>query len=54
MSKKVEKFVKQICLNLLRKKSNYDIKYNRDIIKKRGFKWTKNMVYVIFVENMQN
>ena len=32
MSKKVEKFAKQICLNLLRKKSNYDIKYNRVII----------------------
>ena len=37
MSKKVEKFVKQICLNLLRKNSNYDIKYNRVIISiKRG------------------
>lgn len=32
MSKKVEEFVKQIYLNLLRKKSNYDIKYNRVII----------------------
>ncbi|MBP3256102.1 MAG: hypothetical protein J6M60_06440 [Clostridia bacterium] len=32
MSKKVEKFAKQIYLNLLRKKSNYDIKYNRVII----------------------
>ena len=37
MSKKVEKFVKQIYLNLLRKNSNYDIKYNRVIISiKRG------------------
>ena len=37
MSKKVEKFVKQICLNLLRKMSIYDIKYNRVIISiKRG------------------
>ena len=40
MSKKVEKFVKQIYLNLLRKMSIYDIKYNRIIINNFiTFKW---------------